>query len=368
MAPKSVSEGWRAFLPERRTAASTIGELLDAWRAHLERTADRSLRDKRSAIEQKLRPSFGRLTAEEFAELGPGCVEAYAAWLSSTGRAPKTVRKEVSFLSSFCEFAVGTRALPENPVRKVRRGALPANAPTDPGRAAAEVLTPEELELVLFCPSIPWVRRRLWSLMALTGARLGEASALTWGAYNARRRPLGELIIDRSWDCRDGRLILETKTHLVRRVPVHPLLARVLRAARRWDEDELGRELRPDELLAPYVDEHGARSHWHESTALRHWHADLEAAGVSPTSRPRRIHALRHTFASLLRRAGGDREAVRQITHIGEAPNDAFATYEHLDWQTLCRAIGALELGNERGRGRKGRDPGADGGAAPAAC
>ena len=348
--PTHPLKGWREFLPRRRTADITVDALLDDWRAHLERTGSRSLRDKSSAIETKLRPAFGQLTAAEFADLGPSCVEAYAAWLAHQGKAPKTIRKEVSFLSSFCEFGINSQALPENPVRKVRRGALPANSPADPGRAANEVLTARELGLVLYCPQIPWVRRRLWALMALAGLRFGEAAAATWGQLSLDRRPLGELLIDRSWDCRDHRVSAETKTSLVRRVPVAPLLERMLRLSRRWDEGELGRAVRPEDLLAPFVDTEGRRTHWHQSTALRRWHEDLLSAGVSPTHRPRRIHSLRHTFASLLRRAGADREAVRQITHIGEAPDDAFALYEHLDWATLCRAVAALEIGNERAR------------------
>lgn len=88
-----------------------------------------------------------------------------------------------------------------------------------------------------------------------------------------------------------------------------------------------------------------ARADWGQTTLLRRWHEVLERAGVAhPATGPRRLHAARHTFASLLVRAGAAGRSVRAITHDSTADGSTFARYVHLDWSSLCEAVLKLEI------------------------
>ena len=78
---------------------------------------------------------------------------------------------------------------------------------------------------------------------------------------------------------------------------------------------------------------------WHEGSALRWWRADLRAAGIPrPAAGPRKLHCTRHTFSSLLARAGVARNVRESMTHTEQERNAADG-YVHLDWRTVCAAI-----------------------------
>ena len=100
-------------------------------------------------------------------------------------------------------------------------------------------------------PRIPVERRVLWSLKALAGLRHGEAAALRWRHYDTAMEPLGRLTIAMSFDSHAFEE-KRTKTETTRYVPVHPLLAEILKV---WHEQHwesiFGRKPDADDLIVP---------------------------------------------------------------------------------------------------------------------
>lgn len=166
-----------------------------------------------------------------------------------------------------------------------------------------------------------------------------------WGDLRAVG-PLHQLRIERSWSCR-RQCLTPTKTGVARSVPVHPKLFALLETWRREQRHRLRRPVADTDLICPRTPlrwfEGGV--YWGQTTLLRRWHEVLERAGVAhPATGPRRLHAARHTFASLLVRAGAAERSVRAITHDSTADGSTFARYVHLDWSSLCEAVLKLEI------------------------
>jgi integrase len=119
--------------------------------------------------------------------------------------------------------------------------------------------------------------------MAETGLRPGEVAALEWRDVE---RSAGVVLVRRVFA---GGRVKEPKTERSRRRV--PLTARAVTAL-----DALPRRI-DTRLLFPGAQ--GGPLDFH-NFARRDWHPALEAAGVSP----RRVYALRHTFASNALAAG----------------------------------------------------------------
>ena len=67
---------------------------------------------------------------------------------------------------------------------------------------------------------IPPDRQMAYAIELLAGVRPGEASALRWRHYDPTMRPLGKLLVAKSYSTRVGEKT--TKTDAVKHVPVHP--------------------------------------------------------------------------------------------------------------------------------------------------
>ncbi len=94
--------------------------------------------------------------------------------------------------------------------------------------------TREELEALISDPRIPQNRRVWWALGLLTGMRSGETAALHWRHLDNKELPLQLLRVVGSYNPKH-RVVKSTKTDRPRRVPVHPVLAQMLRRRRFHD-------------------------------------------------------------------------------------------------------------------------------------
>ena len=64
-----------------------------------------------------------------------------------------------------------------------------------------------------------------------------------------------------------------------------------------------------------------------------------------PAAGPRKMHCARHTFISLLARAGVPEETRKTMTHTTTHGDDAHSAYVWLDWPTLCDGVCRLGVG-----------------------
>jgi hypothetical protein len=138
-------------------------------------------------------------------------------------------------------------------------------------------------------------------------------------------------------------LILGTKApkaSKVRAVPVHPVLAKLLREWKlsgwaRW----FGRAPLPDDLICPSRERRNGEL-WprHVSRGNAAFHEDLDALGM----RRRRQHDARRTFRSLCLSDGARRDLLQWATH--GRPGDVGGLYETPEWRAVCEEVAKLKI------------------------
>lgn len=250
-----------------------------------------------------------------------------------TTLAPRTVRHCYGTLHTMLHDAVVDELIETNPC-VLKRGELPGKVDRDPTWRAKAIYSREEVEQIISDERIPEDRRTLYTLLFVAGLRFGEASALTWSAYDAGAEPLGRLEIAASYDTKT-RKVGSTKTERPRPVPVHPTLAKVLAAWKLagWQR-MFGRAPRAEDMIVPSR----KLAHRNANHGLRKFHEDLERLGL----RPRRQHDLRRTFISLALADGARKDILRWVTHGPEG--DIIDLYTTLPWPTLCDEVGKLRI------------------------
>jgi integrase len=308
------------------TFAEYASTWLDAYAGRTSRGGVRptTAREYRRYIEQRAIPYFGR---RRLTELEPRDVKAYAVSVAASGVSRNTVRNCVAALRVLLATAVDDGVLRSNPAVGVR---LPAGAQPDehePERVKA--LTEEELAALLAACPEQW--RLLVTLLAQTGLRLGEALALTWAHVDFGRQ---RVLVRRQYT--HGAYGPPKSRYGRRDVPVTSELAQAL-----WERRKAARGA-DDALVWPGRD--GAPLDG--STVYRAVQAAGKAAGV-PWVHP---HALRHTCATLLFRAGLNAKQV-QVWLGHHSAAFTLSTYVHLlnddlpdaPWGGNTGATGATE-------------------------
>lgn len=334
---------WRLFVTERASSVLTFDELQPRFLSHIEKTRPASLIDARSVYENHIQSAFGALTV---AELLPEHVEA---WLQAMrARKPKpyaeqTIGKHLYWLSSVIEYAREQGMVDRNVTRLVRKRHRPGRKSVNAAAVAESVLSPAAARELIHSPLIPFERRALWSTLLLTGLRIGEASGLRWADWDPSTRPLGSLRIHQQWSTK-RRELGPTKDKTDKILPVHQTLHAMLTEGRRWFESHYLRQPFADDPLLSWPKAWREIGQWNERTALRYWKDDLAAVDLG--RKVETLHLTRHTFISLLLRAGAPEMHIRALTHVSTAHDrrDAFSRYAHLDFATLCGSVELLKI------------------------
>jgi integrase len=261
-------------------------------------------REYRRYTEQRAIPYFGR---RRLSEIEPRDVKAYAAHVAAQGVARNTVRNCVAALRVLLATAVEDGLIRTNPAAGVRLPAMPMAEP-DEASPKAKALTDAELAALLAACPAQW--QLLVSFLADTGLRLGEASALRWCDIDFGRR---RVLVRRQWT--HGSYAPPKSRYGRRDVPLTPELARQL-----WERRKTVHGA-DDALVWPGRSDRPLNA----ASAHRAVRAAGETAGV-PWAHP---HALRHTCATRLFRAGLNAKQV-QVWMGHHSPAFTLATYVHL--------------------------------------
>lgn len=203
-----------AEAPRDRLRVSTC---LDTWIAHKKpelapSTLDRYVR----TLVNHFVPHFGDyyLDAVSFADL--------VRWRNEQSGQATTINSRLRIVKTFFADATATYNLPRDPAARIE--ALPEFGHSE---EAPNSLTPEQLHELLEAVkrhAPQWLA--LFAVLAFTGARVGEATALRWEDLTA-----DEVMIRRShWR---GRIRHTTKTNRWRKLPVPSALAAILADHRR---------------------------------------------------------------------------------------------------------------------------------------
>lgn len=253
--------------------------------------------------------------------------------------APKTARHVYFVLRQMFSDAVTEEIIPANPC-VVKRGELPAREDKDPEFRSRLKYKRAEVEQLICSPEVPEERRVLYALLFLAGLRIGEAAARRWRDYDTESEPLGRLIVGSSYN-RKRKLFKAPKRGRGREVPVHPTLARILAEWKLsgWQR-AYGHPPKDDDLM--FV---AARGGPIKDCSLRdQLQVDLAVVGLPP----HRTHDTRHTFISLCRDDGADKETLRVVTHGGKG--DQLDEYTHFSWRARCAEVAKLRVSLREGR------------------
>lgn len=312
----------------RRAGASsgrlTVQQWAEQWVERRARRGIAMVRDERQRLRTHIGPALGHIPLDELTRA------QVVAWIDQLRErlAPRSVLHVYGTLRQIMRAAVREGLIEVSPC-DLAGDELPRLEDRDPEWRAQAYLSRDELELLLSHPDIPENRRLAYAIMGLGGLRWGEVAALRWRAYDRTLQPLGQLVVAAALSER-RRGIAGTKTGSIRRVPVHPVLARMLAEWRLRCGD-----VSPDDLILPGPE----GQPWQRARAYRAWRRDLDRLGL----RPRRLHDLRRTMISLARADGADPSIVRWITHT-PARGDMVEAYSSLPWETLCSAVARIRL------------------------
>lgn len=188
-----------------------------------------------------------------------------------------------------------------------------------------------EVKTLLTHPQAPADARVFAAVALMTGMREGEVCGRRWRDWDESPQPLGCLLVATQYDGQPLKTEWGDKGEHPRRIPVHPALASLLQ----WWRDEgfaavYGRPPTPDDFIVPR--KRGLVGHT-KDTGYQLWRALCESAGVTN----RTLHSTRHTFVSLCRRGGANREVLEKVTH--NAKGDILDQYTHRDWSEACQAV-----------------------------
>ncbi|HTR56471.1 MAG TPA: hypothetical protein VMJ10_37615 [Kofleriaceae bacterium] len=309
-----------AWLKKRENRVATVGNEEGHLRNHVyPRIGDMSMRDVKPRHIRDLVLDLSQIMVPRRGKNGA----------RMTRIAPRTVLRVYATLHRMFKSAVVDEVVDTNPV-VVEKGILPKNIDKDPEWRATAVFDRDELISLIGDSRISMHHRVLNALKGLGALRHGEAAGLRWRDYHPDIRPLGKLVVSRSYDNE------RTKTKITREVPVHPVLAQLLddwcRAG--WAAT-FGREPTANDLIVP----NHKLELWPAYDADDAFKEDLAAVGL----RNRRGHDLRRTFITLAQVDGARRDLLKVITH-GPAADDIINLYTTFPWPALCAEVAKLDV------------------------
>ncbi len=220
-------------------------------------------------------------------DLRPARVHAYQHRRLTEGRAPSTVNTELNSISALISWSIRSGHIHESPLGRARIDKLPST----PERKRA--LSADECNLLL-SRSRP-ASRPYWELILHTGLRSAELCGLTWSRYDPTRCTLhipaeGPVPGERSKNHIEAYIRLDSRAQaIIAARPVHDIDGYIFlgpRSHRKLNRNALTKCFARDATKAGF-DLHGPRGHLC-------------------------VHALRHTFGSLLLDAGAAPKSVQE--------------------------------------------------------
>ncbi len=275
------------------SSRATVAQWLDQWLAdHVKpNTVDspRTYEAYESVVRVRLKPELGKIQLGKLS--GVHIQRAYAKLAERY--APKSLNFTHNVLHLSLEAARKLRLISHNPSEDVT---IPRRPDSHAGERA---LSPEQLQ-VLDAAMAGHDYEPIWRFLLGTGVRWGEAAALVWSDLNLTPGRESVSIGKAATRLRGAMLVKAPKTRKGRRViPLAPDTVQALEQQRsrvRWlrkAAEEVGLWSDADGDLV-FPNRHGRLLR--SNNPLAAFKQVLEAAGLPP----KRLHDLRHTYATLL--------------------------------------------------------------------
>jgi integrase len=263
-------------------------------------------------------------------------------WMEREDREPTTVHAIHRQLSSVMQLAVADEIIMVNVCANKRvRDLLPELSDEHPpcydDKQAWALMTDD---------SIPWDRRMMNTIQALTGCRIGEAAGLRWSKYDRETPELGCLLLDVQYQDQPLKSA-RGKSRKARKVPVHPQLARALQ-----DWWEVGYERifsRPPTNSGFVVPDRRdwTRARTPKQVISQHT-KDIKRLGFYEQKMG--THSFRRYFETYATLGGAREDMLERITHNRRGTMvNAYIDKGKL-WSPLCEAMRCLDVDLSRGQ------------------
>jgi integrase len=336
----------RSVAPPSGAGRMTLREYIAGW---LKTRKGETAADDRGRCENHILPALGDML---LVDVRPRHIRDFVASLAQkkkTGNrrkdgtlveldepiAPRTVLHVYGTLRLIFKRALADELILTSPCQ-LNKDDLPKKRDKDPTWRRTAVFTREEVQTVISASDdlVPEDRRTLYALLFIGAMRFGEAAALAWRDYDAAAKPLGRLVVERSYSSK-RRVIKGTKTENPREMPVHPTLASALASWRLGGFQRMtGRSPKLDDLIVP--SRQGRPRNVNHM--LRRFHEDLERVGL----RARRQHDARRTFISIARADGARPDILKWATH--GRPATVIDDYTTLPWEVICAEVAKAKI------------------------
>lgn len=327
-----------SLAPAPKPVPLTFGAYAEKWLKRRVAEGLRSEIDYRCTLDNHVLPALGHrplteITTREIREF----LSSVRAKKKADGKplANRTVRNVYAITRNVLQSATADEILDKNPC-KVQKSDLPKNTDAKADFRSRSKFDRAEVALILDLEdkseiAIPRRWRVLYRTLFLTGARIGELLGLDWAHVLFSEKPLGKILIAKSWSSKAKRMGA-TKTNIAREVPIHPQLEPTLRA---WFEHEYeattGAKPTPE---APVFPRPGSTKPMRNTVVLHRFHHDLDRLGLYR----RRVHDARRTFITLVTQTEGvQSDIIRRVTHC--RPGDVFNAYREVSWDSICREL-----------------------------
>lgn len=304
-----------------------------SWLAYFFTTrSNRSLENDISLIENHVMP-HEQFSQMRLSSVEPGDMLRLVEHLNSVPSiGAKTVSIIYGIVRQALERAAFERVIDSNPCK------LPKGTVRWKSRRKRRPYTREEVQRLTRDARIPWDQRMFNALAFYTGMREGEICGRRWRDWKRDWEPLTCLSVENQYDGQPLKTDDLEEIH-PRQVPVHPELESMLRGwlANGFEVTHL-RKPTLDDFIVP----HRKIGNHTKSSAYKAFQRSLAKVGVEN----RTLHSTRHTFISIARSNGAQKDVIERVTH--NATGDVVDDYTTFEWLALCKAVAFFDVSVDR--------------------
>jgi len=245
-------------------------------------------------------------TIETASKVSRRQVEMFLKELSDSGKKPKTINGQISFIKRIIDLAVNDGYIRESKVKNIQRVRDVSTS------SIINYWTVEQVELILSTVRSYW--RDPLEFLYHTGLRKGELINLTWADVNLNERQPTIII-----QGKDG---WTPKTKKQRAIPLNAIAVNLIRKQTHSSTDKYVFKAKNGGMI-------------HRDKIYRGLQVALKKLGLDGT-----VHTFRHTFASHLVMKGIGLETVSKL--LGHSTIEMTMKYAHLAPDHLRKAVNVL--------------------------
>ena len=272
-AEREIADG--TFGKEPPPPPLTLGEYYETWIASKHNLKASTLKSYEHTFRLHVLPTFGDMP---LGEIKSDDVQRWVNDLAESNLSPASVGKCFRYFRACMKEAEARDKIHKAPTMKI-------NLPR-PGGEDDEMVFLEYPEITRLLDAAEEPEKTLWSVLAFSGLRLGEALALKWKSVNFET---SRIQVTQTWSL--GELTPPKTKMSKRRVPIMPVLEEVL-------AEHYERQGKPGKEA--FLFSFDGKQPLDPANVRKRFIETLDAAGLEHVTQ----HSLRHSYASLMLSVG----------------------------------------------------------------